>query len=148
MYQPTSWDVLASWLAKKYTIVVDSPEFSGRMSLSQNAVPEPEKSMEELDTELREAMKPQGSQSGWDIRQAWAQQHTNRNSLWKRDDPTTNDTSPDYSFPAITCADAPDANYTTKDVFDELVRVTQQVSQVFGPQWGDVSYEISCLLTR
>ncbi|KAG9105175.1 hypothetical protein FRC07_009539 [Ceratobasidium sp. 392] len=46
--------------------------------------------------------------------------------------------APDYSFQAVTCADAIDAgNITTKDVFDFLVYVTRNVSQMFGPSWGD-----------
>ncbi|KAG8707836.1 hypothetical protein FRC11_007094 [Ceratobasidium sp. 423] len=51
---------------------------------------------------------------------------------------TTNDPAPDYAFQGVTCADAVDAgNVTTKDVFDFLVKVTREVSQMFGPMWGD-----------
>ncbi|QRV92028.1 Abhydrolase domain-containing protein [Ceratobasidium sp. AG-Ba] len=39
-----------------------------------------------------------------------------------------------YGLQSITCADAIDAgNTTTRDVFDEMVRVTRDVSQMFGP---------------
>ncbi|QRV77215.1 Abhydrolase domain-containing protein [Ceratobasidium sp. AG-Ba] len=39
-----------------------------------------------------------------------------------------------YGRQSITCADAIDAgNTTTRDVFDEMVRVTRDVSQMFGP---------------
>jgi hypothetical protein len=46
---------------------------------------------------------------------------------------TTNDTdpAPTYAIQAITCADSVDAgDTTTKMVFDELVRVTKDVSQM------------------
>lgn len=43
----------------------------------------------------------------------------------------SSDPAPDYSLQAITCADAMDAgNTATKDVFDEMVRVTRDVSQM------------------
>ncbi|KAG8707348.1 hypothetical protein FRC09_001879 [Ceratobasidium sp. 395] len=43
----------------------------------------------------------------------------------------------DYSFQAVTCADAADSvNVTTKMVFEELVNVTRDVSHTFGPSWG------------
>ncbi|KDQ21467.1 hypothetical protein BOTBODRAFT_25909 [Botryobasidium botryosum FD-172 SS1] len=49
--------------------------------------------------------------------------------------------APDYSFQAITCADALDSgNTTTKDVFDEIVRVTREVSPLFGPTFGDAGF--------
>ncbi|KAG8730885.1 hypothetical protein FRC12_020025 [Ceratobasidium sp. 428] len=51
------------------------------------------------------------------------------------------DPAPDYAFQAVTCGDAMDAgNTTTKDVFDSLVYVTQTVSQMFGPYWGDAGF--------
>ncbi|KAF8738369.1 MEROPS serine peptidase family S33, partial [Rhizoctonia solani] len=51
---------------------------------------------------------------------------------------SNNDPAPDYSFQGVTCADAVDAgNTTTRDVFDFLVKVTREVSPMFGPQWGD-----------
>ncbi|KAG8721708.1 hypothetical protein FRC09_007499 [Ceratobasidium sp. 395] len=51
---------------------------------------------------------------------------------------SSEDPAPDYAFQAVTCGDAMDAgNTTTKDVFDFLVYVTQTVSQMFGPWWGD-----------
>ncbi|KAG8744376.1 hypothetical protein FRC10_010263 [Ceratobasidium sp. 414] len=55
-----------------------------------------------------------------------------------RQDPQANsDPAPVYSIQAITCADAVDAgNTTTQMVFDEMVRVTRDVSQMFGPSWG------------
>jgi pimeloyl-ACP methyl ester carboxylesterase len=61
-----------------------------------------------------------------------------RGVLKKRQDGT----APDYSFQAITCADSIDNNdnVTTKQVFDELVRVTREVSQFFGPSWGDAGF--------
>ncbi|KAG8701909.1 hypothetical protein FRC09_005064, partial [Ceratobasidium sp. 395] len=47
------------------------------------------------------------------------------------------DPPPVYSIQAITCADAVDAgNVTTQMVFDEMVRVTREASQMFGPRWG------------
>ncbi|CCO33747.1 Putative hydrolase Mb2247c OS=Mycobacterium bovis (strain ATCC BAA-935 / AF2122/97) GN=Mb2247c PE=3 SV=1 [Rhizoctonia solani AG-1 IB] len=47
----------------------------------------------------------------------------------------------DYSFQGVTCADAIDAgNTTTKDVFDSLVKVTREVSPMFGPSWGDAGF--------
>ncbi|KAG9124959.1 hypothetical protein FRC07_009551 [Ceratobasidium sp. 392] len=52
----------------------------------------------------------------------------------------------DYSFQAVTCADAIDAgNVTTKDVFDFLVKVTQEpllfvLSGIVGPTWGDAGF--------
>ncbi|KAH7344213.1 Alpha/Beta hydrolase protein [Rhizoctonia solani] len=53
---------------------------------------------------------------------------------------TNDDPAPDYSFQGVTCADAADpGNVTTKDVFDYLVKVTREVSQMFGPMWGDAS---------
>ncbi|QRV92027.1 Abhydrolase domain-containing protein [Ceratobasidium sp. AG-Ba] len=67
---------------------------------------------------------------------------TNNGTTTKRSLPLpekrqTTDKAPVYSIQAITCADAMDAgNTTTKDVFDELVRVTRDVSQMFGPSWG------------
>ncbi|KDQ17322.1 hypothetical protein BOTBODRAFT_30140 [Botryobasidium botryosum FD-172 SS1] len=51
------------------------------------------------------------------------------------------DEAPDYSFQAITCADALDSgNATTRDVFDEIVRVTREVSPLFGPIFGDAGF--------
>jgi len=48
----------------------------------------------------------------------------------------------DFLSLAITCADSIDTgSTTTKDVFDELVRVSREVSQLFGPMWGDVSVQ-------
>ncbi|CAE7050036.1 unnamed protein product [Rhizoctonia solani] len=48
------------------------------------------------------------------------------------------DPAPDYAFQGVTCADAIDAgNVTTKDVFDFLVKVTREVSQMFGPLFND-----------
>lgn len=61
----------------------------------------------------------------------------------KRD--ASDDAPPSHSDEAITCSDAVDASYTTKDVFDELVRVSNQVSSVFGPQWQYVSVSNSLL---
>lgn len=77
-----------------------------------------------------------------------------------RRQPALNETdpAPDYSFQAITCADAVDAgDVTTQIVFESLVTVTREVSQMcksdsrslcyliayllhaVGPMWGDVS---------
>ncbi|KAG8702411.1 hypothetical protein FRC09_004743 [Ceratobasidium sp. 395] len=51
--------------------------------------------------------------------------------------PGNPDPPPDYAFQAITCADAVDpGDVTTKMVFDELVRVTREVSSMFGPRGG------------
>lgn len=44
---------------------------------------------------------------------------------------TSRDPAPDYAFQGVTCADAVDpGNVTTKDVFDFLVKVTREVSQM------------------
>ncbi|KAG9124179.1 hypothetical protein FRC07_012564 [Ceratobasidium sp. 392] len=44
---------------------------------------------------------------------------------------------PDYAIQAITCADAVDpGDVTTQMVFDYLVKVTREVSPMFGPRWG------------
>ncbi|QRV77165.1 Abhydrolase domain-containing protein [Ceratobasidium sp. AG-Ba] len=49
--------------------------------------------------------------------------------------------APDYAFQAVTCADSIDAdNVTTKMVFDEIVRVSRNVSPMFGPIWGVSSF--------
>ncbi|KAJ1300924.1 hypothetical protein OPQ81_003350 [Rhizoctonia solani] len=51
---------------------------------------------------------------------------------------TNSDPAPSYAFQGITCADAVDAgNVTTRDVFDFLVKVTREVSPMFGPLWAD-----------
>ncbi|CAE6509951.1 unnamed protein product [Rhizoctonia solani] len=56
----------------------------------------------------------------------------------RRQSTTNNDPAPDYSFQGVTCGDAVDAgNVTTKDVFDFLIKVTREVSQMFGPVWAD-----------
>ncbi|KDQ17321.1 hypothetical protein BOTBODRAFT_30137 [Botryobasidium botryosum FD-172 SS1] len=55
-------------------------------------------------------------------------------------DPTTQP-APSYAFQAITCADAIDSeNATTKDVFDEIVRVSRVISPLFGPSFGDAGF--------
>lgn len=115
MYGPRSWDLLAQWLVAKSQLINSS---------SPNPVQT--RAVQDLEERLTVML----AQSGPDIRRT--------GMIFSRDD--ADDTPPDYSFQAITCSDAPDANYTTKDVFDELVRVTREVSQVFGPQWGDVSF--------
>ncbi|EUC61817.1 hydrolase, putative [Rhizoctonia solani AG-3 Rhs1AP] len=51
-----------------------------------------------------------------------------------RSDVSTPNKAPSFAYQAITCADAQDAgNTTTKDVFDLLVKVTRNVSHMFGP---------------
>ncbi|KAG8790144.1 hypothetical protein FRC12_012673 [Ceratobasidium sp. 428] len=62
--------------------------------------------------------------------------------LTRRQNPTNDsDPAPDYAFQAVTCADAVDpGNVTTRMVFDELVRVTRDVSPMFGPMWGVSSF--------
>ncbi|CAE6500443.1 unnamed protein product [Rhizoctonia solani] len=51
---------------------------------------------------------------------------------------TNRDPAPDYAFQGVTCADAIDAgNITTKNVFDFLVKVTREVSPMFGPLFND-----------
>ncbi|KAL5634901.1 hypothetical protein ACGC1H_002804 [Rhizoctonia solani] len=51
---------------------------------------------------------------------------------------TNRDPAPDYAFQGVTCADAIDAgNVTTKNVFDFLVKVTREVSPMFGPLFND-----------
>ncbi|KAG9092827.1 hypothetical protein FS749_015411 [Ceratobasidium sp. UAMH 11750] len=64
--------------------------------------------------------------------------HLKRAGNVARQTPEANsDPAPVYSIQAITCADAMDpGNVTSQMVFDEMVRVTREVSQMFGPSWG------------
>ncbi|KAH7329759.1 Alpha/Beta hydrolase protein [Rhizoctonia solani] len=51
-----------------------------------------------------------------------------------RNEPNTTESTTMYAYEAVACADAQDAgNTTTKDVFDFVVKVTGQVSHMFGP---------------
>ncbi|KAG8721739.1 hypothetical protein FRC08_010620 [Ceratobasidium sp. 394] len=62
--------------------------------------------------------------------------------LTRRQNPSnTSDPAPDYAFQAVTCSDGVDpGNVTTKMVFDEMVKVTREVSPMFGPMWGISSF--------
>ncbi|KAG8731172.1 hypothetical protein FRC11_004815, partial [Ceratobasidium sp. 423] len=54
---------------------------------------------------------------------------------------TNEDPAPNYAFQGVTCGDAVDpGNVTTKDTFDFLVKVTREVSQMFGPIWNDAGF--------
>ncbi|CAE6452473.1 unnamed protein product [Rhizoctonia solani] len=54
---------------------------------------------------------------------------------------TNDDPARDYAFQGVTCGDAVDpGNVTTKDTFDFLVKVTREVSQMFGPVWNDAGF--------
>ncbi|KAG8707349.1 hypothetical protein FRC09_001880 [Ceratobasidium sp. 395] len=58
-------------------------------------------------------------------------------SLEDQSTPTNRDPPNTYSLQGITCADAVDRNdVTTEMVFESLVNVTRNVSQMFGPKWG------------
>jgi len=53
----------------------------------------------------------------------------------------TDEVTYDYAFQAITCADAIDSgNTTTYDVFREILSASQNVSEMFGPSFGDAGF--------
>lgn len=139
MYQPRVWGTAAKLIQTKEDFITQHS--NANSDKQRRAAHNHGQAMEDLEAELAAQLHTDGPKSG---------SYGARNGFFGRipvkkdgDDDDSNssndDPPPDYSFQAITCADAPDANYTTKDVFDELVRVTREVSQVFGPQWGDVS---------
>jgi hypothetical protein len=58
-------------------------------------------------------------------------------ALRRQGSSNSSDPAPDYAFQAVTCSDAIDAgNVTTQMVFDELVRVTRDVSQMCKLFWS------------
>lgn len=152
MYSPRSWSKLAEWLNEKARMILPPSDTVGPDNHKSMSFVLPEQ--RDIDAELAAALRPQGSKAGWDLHgintnflRPQSHPRANRNKFRPRDDSNTSTTEPppDYSFQAITCSDAPDADYTTKDVFDELVRTTREVSQVFGPQWGDVRLSLPSL---
>ncbi|KAG8736012.1 hypothetical protein FRC10_009885 [Ceratobasidium sp. 414] len=63
----------------------------------------------------------------------------------RRQNPSNNsDPAPDYALQAVTCADAADpGNVTTKMVFDEMVKVTREVSPMFERYAGPWNTQLS-----
>ncbi|KAG9119040.1 hypothetical protein FRC07_006157 [Ceratobasidium sp. 392] len=73
------------------------------------------------------AMGPPAKRSASLSKLDWVDLRTRQNS----------EAPPDYAIYAITCADAVDpSNVTTQMVFDYLVKVTREVSPMFGPNLG------------
>ncbi|QRV91985.1 Abhydrolase domain-containing protein [Ceratobasidium sp. AG-Ba] len=65
-----------------------------------------------------------------------------RTPVFRRQKSSNSDPASSYAFQGITCADSVDAgNVTTKVVFDNILRVTRDVSHMLGPsQWFSFHY--------
>ncbi|KAG9122808.1 hypothetical protein FRC07_000644 [Ceratobasidium sp. 392] len=120
MYAPTQWPELAKNLSTIHDFIVTNMSPSGNPGNSSTPDNSSRKRAINLPVSRRSPLVP----------------------LTRRQSPTNNSNpAPDYAFQAVTCADAIDAgNVTTQMVFDELVRVTRDVSPMFGPMWGVSSF--------
>ncbi|QRV92000.1 Abhydrolase domain-containing protein [Ceratobasidium sp. AG-Ba] len=106
MYFPTKWPELAETLAKITKTSNNNTSSVGSISKAKRAT--------EWDTTLLP-----------------------RAPVFRRQNSSNSDPASSYAFQGITCADSVDAgNVTTKMVFDDILRVTREVSPMFGPsQW-------------
>ncbi|QRV77216.1 Abhydrolase domain-containing protein [Ceratobasidium sp. AG-Ba] len=79
----------------------------------------------------------------WDFLANKTSSSAKRSLPFQQDKRDTNSSDPesDQAIIAITCADALEAGNTiTMDVFDEVIRVTRDVSPMFGPSWGQAGF--------
>lgn len=113
MYYPYVWSRIADFLAAQYSLLPGNSNSTANITSRATPV----KSKEELRDILQHVRKAPLSPIGTSAGLAEAS-----NSLF------------DYSFTAITCSDAMDTNWTTSDVFHNMVNVSQTVSHIFGPR--------------